>query len=48
MFCTAVLEAVQRWRTERESRLSGEKEEEEEEESIYAVHNEVVNSSFTF
>ncbi|TKS65698.1 Pre-mRNA-splicing factor ISY1 -like protein [Collichthys lucidus] len=37
----AVLEAVQRWRTERESRLSGEKEEEEEEEeSIYAVHNE--------
>ncbi|XP_039971537.1 pre-mRNA-splicing factor ISY1 homolog isoform X2 [Xiphias gladius] len=36
-----VLEAVQRWRTEKESRLSGEKqEEEEEEESIYTVLNE--------
>uniref|UniRef100_A0A4W6FHL6 Pre-mRNA-splicing factor ISY1 homolog n=1 Tax=Lates calcarifer TaxID=8187 RepID=A0A4W6FHL6_LATCA len=38
----AVLEAVQRWRTEKESRLSGEKpqEEEEEEESIYTIHSE--------
>ncbi|XP_051249774.1 pre-mRNA-splicing factor ISY1 homolog isoform X9 [Dicentrarchus labrax] len=42
--CAAVLEAVQRWRTEKESRLSGDKqppeEEEEEEESIYRVHSE--------
>ncbi|XP_070703184.1 pre-mRNA-splicing factor ISY1 homolog [Pempheris klunzingeri] len=39
----AVLEAVQKWRTEKEARLSGDKqqqEEEEEEESIYTVHNE--------
>lgn len=38
----ALLEAVQKWKAERESRLSGEKqpEEEEEEESIYAVHSE--------
>ncbi|XP_047437820.1 pre-mRNA-splicing factor ISY1 homolog [Mugil cephalus] len=36
-----VLEAVQRWRTERESRVSGQKpEEEEEEESIYNIHDE--------
>lgn len=41
------MEAVQRWRAEKESRLSGEKQqqqqEEEEEESIYTVHNEQVN-----
>lgn len=44
----AVLEAVQRWKTERESRVSGEKQqEEEEEESIYTVHNEEVNCLFT-
>lgn len=37
----AVLEAVHRWKTERESRVSGEKQqEEEEEESIYTVYNE--------
>ncbi|XP_006801932.2 pre-mRNA-splicing factor ISY1 homolog [Neolamprologus brichardi] len=36
-----VLEAVHRWKTERESRVSGEKQqEEEEEESIYTVYNE--------
>lgn len=46
--CVAVLEAVQRWKTERESRVSGEKQqEEEEEESIYTVHNEEVNCLFT-
>ncbi|KAI3369584.1 hypothetical protein L3Q82_024491, partial [Scortum barcoo] len=41
----AVLEAVQRWRAEKESRLSGDKQqqEEEEEESIYTVHNEEVS-----
>lgn len=45
--CAAVLEAVQSWRTEKESRLSGEKqEEEEEEESIYTVHHEEVNFTF--
>lgn len=39
------MKAVERWRTEKESRLSGEKqqEEEEEEESIYTVHREEVN-----
>ncbi|KAM4589039.1 pre-mRNA-splicing factor ISY1 homolog [Odontesthes bonariensis] len=36
----AVMEAVQKWRTEKESRLSGDKPEEEEEESIYTVHSE--------
>uniref|UniRef100_A0A3Q3LYI6 Pre-mRNA-splicing factor ISY1 homolog n=1 Tax=Mastacembelus armatus TaxID=205130 RepID=A0A3Q3LYI6_9TELE len=38
----AVLEAVHRWRSERESRLFGDKQqqEEEEEESIYTIHNE--------
>ncbi|XP_029906880.1 pre-mRNA-splicing factor ISY1 homolog [Myripristis murdjan] len=36
----AVAEALDRWRTEKEARLSGEKEEEEEEESIYTVHDE--------
>ncbi|KAM9859410.1 pre-mRNA-splicing factor ISY1 homolog [Aulostomus maculatus] len=37
----AVLQAVQKWKTEKESRLSGDKqEEEEEEESIYTVHND--------
>ncbi|XP_014185001.1 pre-mRNA-splicing factor ISY1 homolog [Haplochromis burtoni] len=37
----AVLEAVHRWKTERESRVSGEQQqEEEEEESIYTVYNE--------
>nr|XP_020467875.1 pre-mRNA-splicing factor ISY1 homolog [Monopterus albus] len=38
----AVLEAVQKWRTEKESHLSGDKQqkEEEEEESIYTVLNE--------
>lgn len=42
--CVAVLEAVHRWKTERESRVSGEKQqEEEEEESIYTVYNEEVN-----
>ncbi|KAK2861568.1 hypothetical protein Q5P01_001101 [Channa striata] len=37
-----VMEAVQKWKKDRESRLSGEKqqEEEEEEESIYTVHND--------
>lgn len=45
--CAAVLEAMQRWRTEKESRLSGEKqEEEEEEESIYTIHHEEVNFTF--
>ncbi|XP_068171794.1 pre-mRNA-splicing factor ISY1 homolog [Antennarius striatus] len=33
----AVSEAVQRWRTEKESRLAGEKQEEEEEENIYTA-----------
>lgn len=45
------MEAVQRWRAEKESRLSGEKQqqqqEEEEEESIYTVHNEQVNCPFS-
>ncbi|XP_039896909.1 pre-mRNA-splicing factor ISY1 homolog [Simochromis diagramma] len=37
----AVLEAFHRWKTERESRVSGEQQqEEEEEESIYTVYNE--------
>ncbi|XP_061584100.1 pre-mRNA-splicing factor ISY1 homolog [Cololabis saira] len=36
----AMMEAVQKWRTEKESRLSGDKPEEEEEESIYTVHHE--------
>ncbi|KAF7644495.1 hypothetical protein LDENG_00221190, partial [Lucifuga dentata] len=39
----AMLEAVQKWRTEKETRLSGEKqqhEDEEEEENIYTVHDE--------
>ncbi|KAM7421781.1 hypothetical protein PAMA_010030 [Pampus argenteus] len=36
----AVLEAVHRWRTDRESRLSVDKQDEEEEESIYTVNNE--------
>ncbi|XP_037535643.1 pre-mRNA-splicing factor ISY1 homolog isoform X2 [Nematolebias whitei] len=36
----AIQEAVQKWKTEKESRLSGEKQQEEEEESIYSVHNE--------
>uniref|UniRef100_A0A3Q3XJ20 Pre-mRNA-splicing factor ISY1 homolog n=1 Tax=Mola mola TaxID=94237 RepID=A0A3Q3XJ20_MOLML len=45
----SLLEAVQRWRSEKEARLSGEKqqqEEEEEEKSIYTVHCEQVNLSF--
>lgn len=43
LLCVAVLEAVHRWRTEKESCLSGEKQaEEEEEESIYTVHHEEV------
>lgn len=43
VLCVAVLEAVHRWRTEKESCLSGEKQaEEEEEESIYTVHHEEV------
>lgn len=46
--CVAVLEAVHRWKTERESRVSGEQQqEEEEEESIYTVYNEEVNCLFT-
>lgn len=45
--CAAVLEAAQRWRMEKESRLSGEKhQEEEEEESIYTVHHEEVHFTF--
>ncbi|XP_071773581.1 pre-mRNA-splicing factor ISY1 homolog [Centroberyx gerrardi] len=36
----AVAEAVERWRSEKEARLSGEKEEEEEEQSIYTVQDE--------
>ncbi|XP_059183322.1 pre-mRNA-splicing factor ISY1 homolog [Centropristis striata] len=39
----AVQEAVLRWRTEKDSRLSGDKQqpdEEEEEESIYTIHSE--------
>uniref|UniRef100_A0A3Q1JEY3 Pre-mRNA-splicing factor ISY1 homolog n=1 Tax=Anabas testudineus TaxID=64144 RepID=A0A3Q1JEY3_ANATE len=40
----ALMEAVQKWRAEKESRLSGEEkqqqEEEDDDESIYAVHNE--------
>uniref|UniRef100_A0AAQ4PEA5 Pre-mRNA-splicing factor ISY1 homolog n=1 Tax=Gasterosteus aculeatus aculeatus TaxID=481459 RepID=A0AAQ4PEA5_GASAC len=37
----AVVEAVQKWKTEKEARLSGDKpQEEEEEESIYKVHRE--------
>lgn len=40
----AVLEAVQKWRTEKEARLSGDKpEEDEEEESIYSAHHEEVS-----
>lgn len=40
----AVLEAVQKWRTEKEARLSGDKpDEEEEEESIYSAHHEEVS-----
>lgn len=40
----AVLEAVQKWRTEKEARLSGDKpEEDEEEESIYSGHREEVS-----
>uniref|UniRef100_A0A3B3UE40 Haloacid dehalogenase like hydrolase domain containing 5 n=1 Tax=Poecilia latipinna TaxID=48699 RepID=A0A3B3UE40_9TELE len=35
-----VSEAVQKWRTEKESRVQQEEEEDEEEESIYTVHNE--------
>ncbi|XP_014873840.1 pre-mRNA-splicing factor ISY1 homolog [Poecilia latipinna] len=38
----AVSEAVQKWRTEKESRVQQEEEEDEEEESIYTVHNEEV------
>ena len=40
------MEAVQKWRSEKESRLSGEKqqEEDEEEESIYTIHNQEVSS----
>lgn len=42
--CAAVLEAVQKWRTEKEARLSGDKpEEDEEEESIYSAHHEEVS-----
>lgn len=45
--CAALMEAVQKWRAEKESRLSGEEkqqqEEEDDDESIYAVHNEQVN-----
>ena len=47
--CAAQQEAVQRWRSEKEARLSGDKqpqEEEEEEKSIYTVHCEQVNLSF--
>ncbi|KAM6927353.1 pre-mRNA-splicing factor ISY1 homolog [Xenentodon cancila] len=36
----AMMEAVQKWRTEKESHLSGDKQEEEEEESIYTIHHE--------
>lgn len=45
----AVLEAVQKWRAEKEARLSGDKpqQDEDEEESIYTVHNEEVNCPFT-
>lgn len=40
----AVTEAVQKWRTEKEARLSGDKpEEDEEEESIYSAHHEEVS-----
>ncbi|XP_035488015.1 pre-mRNA-splicing factor ISY1 homolog [Scophthalmus maximus] len=37
-----VVEAVQKWKTEKESRLAGEKlpEEEEEEENIYTIHKD--------
>lgn len=46
MLRVAILEAVHRWRTEKESCLSGEKQaEEEEEESIYTVHHEEVTST---
>lgn len=43
----AVMEAVQKWKTEKETRLSGDKQEEEEEESIYTVHNDEVNCAVT-
>ncbi|XP_029006786.1 pre-mRNA-splicing factor ISY1 homolog isoform X2 [Betta splendens] len=36
----AVIEAMQKWRKQKESQLSGEKQEEEEEESIYSVRND--------
>ncbi|KAG7494785.1 hypothetical protein JOB18_037566 [Solea senegalensis] len=40
----AVVDAVQKWRTERESRLCGDKhQEDEDEENIYSVHTEEVN-----
>lgn len=46
--CVVVLDAVEKWRTERESRLSGEKQQEEEEEqSIYSTFTEEVNCPFT-
>lgn len=46
--CVAVLEAVQKWKTEKESRVSGEKQqEEEEEENIYTVYNDEVSCAFT-
>lgn len=38
------MEAVQKWRTEKELHLCGDKQQEqEEEESIYSVHHEEVN-----
>ncbi|MEQ2225210.1 NineTeen Complex (NTC) component, partial [Ilyodon furcidens] len=37
-----VSEAVQKWKTEKGSRLQQQQQEEEEEESIYTVHNEEV------
>ncbi|KAM3849460.1 pre-mRNA-splicing factor ISY1 homolog [Diretmus argenteus] len=42
----AILEAVDRWRSEKEARLSG--GEEEEEENIYAVHDEEVESRLQY
>lgn len=45
--CVAVIEAVQKWKTEKESRVSGEKQqEEEEEENIYTVYNDEVSCAF--
>uniref|UniRef100_A0A3Q2QES8 Pre-mRNA-splicing factor ISY1 homolog n=1 Tax=Fundulus heteroclitus TaxID=8078 RepID=A0A3Q2QES8_FUNHE len=41
----AVLEAVQKWKTEKETRLQ-QQQQEEEEESIYTVHNDEVSSAF--